>query len=127
MESNPALDPIVHTSESVLMRSEVLQPTLWRTCRVIANQTRLEIFRFLVQHPDLPLGNVTRISNSPKVNISSDAFWDRRVRSRIPAIDGAVDEILAALQQLSIHDIQEYRRFLIIRSRAFQEFPRPLV
>lgn len=28
-----------------------LHPTLWRTCRVIANPTRLEVFRCLVQQP----------------------------------------------------------------------------
>ncbi|SRR6266545_3114332 len=28
----------------------LLQPTLWRTCRVLANRTRLRIFGLLVQH-----------------------------------------------------------------------------
>jgi DNA-binding MarR family transcriptional regulator len=28
-----------------------LQPTLWRTCRVLANRTRLEILRFLLEKP----------------------------------------------------------------------------
>jgi DNA-binding transcriptional ArsR family regulator len=29
-----------------------LQPTLWRTCRVIANRTRLQIFSLLLRQPD---------------------------------------------------------------------------
>lgn len=29
-----------------------LQPTLWRTCRAIANRTRLQIFSLLLQHPN---------------------------------------------------------------------------
>lgn len=28
-----------------------LQPTLWRTCRVLANRTRLKLFALLLRHP----------------------------------------------------------------------------
>jgi|GEM_PF-3168292 len=45
-------DAIVHTSESVLMETTApLQPTLWRTRRVLANHIRLEIFRLLLRQP----------------------------------------------------------------------------
>ena len=32
--------------------SPELRPTLWRTCRVLANSTRLKIFGFLAKEPD---------------------------------------------------------------------------
>ena len=35
-----------------------LQPTLWRTCRAIANRTRLQIFGLLLQNPDLTVSAV---------------------------------------------------------------------
>jgi DNA-binding transcriptional ArsR family regulator len=37
-----------------------LQPTLWRTCRVIANRTRLKMFGMLVDHPGLTVSQVAR-------------------------------------------------------------------
>lgn len=38
--------------QSVLMSVAIpLQPTLWRTCRAIANRARLQIFSFLLRHP----------------------------------------------------------------------------
>ena len=42
-----------HTLQGVSMgRSQSLQPTLWRTCRVLANRRRLQILRLLLQQPD---------------------------------------------------------------------------
>jgi predicted ArsR family transcriptional regulator len=35
-----------------------LQPTLWRTCRVLANSTRLKLFTLLVQHRSLTVSGV---------------------------------------------------------------------
>lgn len=37
-----------------------LKPTLWRTCRVLANRTRLRMFRFLVQNPDQNVETVAK-------------------------------------------------------------------
>jgi DNA-binding transcriptional ArsR family regulator len=35
-----------------------LQPTLWRTCRVLANRTRLKIFAVVMRQPGLPVSRV---------------------------------------------------------------------
>ena len=37
-----------------------LQPTLWRTCRVLANRQRLEIFHRLLQQPDQTVSAVAQ-------------------------------------------------------------------
>ena len=41
----------------------LLQPTLWRTCRVLANRTRLRMFGLLVQEPDLTVSAVAERLN----------------------------------------------------------------
>jgi DNA-binding transcriptional ArsR family regulator len=38
----------------------VLQPTLWRTCRVLANRARLRILGILMQHPGQTVSQVAR-------------------------------------------------------------------
>ena len=38
-----------HFIKCVVTNTEKLQPTLWRTCRVLANRTRLEMLRLLFQ------------------------------------------------------------------------------
>ena len=40
-----------------------MQPTLWRTCRVLANPTRLRILRFLIEHQDQTVSRVARSVN----------------------------------------------------------------
>ena len=40
--------------------SPALQPTLWRTCRVLANRQRLEMFRRLLQEPDQTVSAVAK-------------------------------------------------------------------
>lgn len=35
-----------------------LQPTLWRTCRVLANRARLRVLGCVIQHPDLTVSDV---------------------------------------------------------------------
>jgi DNA-binding transcriptional ArsR family regulator len=37
-----------------------LQPTLWRTCRVLANRTRLKMFGCLLEHPGQSVSAVAR-------------------------------------------------------------------
>jgi len=37
-----------------------LQPTLWRTCRVLANRTRLQMLGLLVRHPNQTVSAVAR-------------------------------------------------------------------
>jgi DNA-binding transcriptional ArsR family regulator len=43
------LDLHFHTLQSVEMNPEPLQPSLWRTCRVLANVTRLQLFAQLTR------------------------------------------------------------------------------
>lgn len=38
--------------------SEALHPTLWRTCRVLANRLRLKMLRELLHHPDQSVSSV---------------------------------------------------------------------
>jgi DNA-binding MarR family transcriptional regulator len=40
-----------------------LHPTLWRTCRVLANRTRLQIFCFLIDHPHQTVSTIARRLN----------------------------------------------------------------
>ena len=44
----------------LLATSEVLRPTLWRTCRVLANKTRLRILRELCQRPEQRVSDIGR-------------------------------------------------------------------
>src|SRR6185436_18263746 len=37
---------------------QTLQPTVWRTCRVLANSSRLKIFALLVREPGLTVSSV---------------------------------------------------------------------
>ena len=36
------------------------RPTLWRTCRVLANRLRLRMFRHLIEQPDQPVSEVAK-------------------------------------------------------------------
>jgi len=66
-KTQPALDRTEHSSESVHMPTTLpLQPTLWRTCRVLANRTRLEMFRLLVQEPGQKVCAVARRLGRPR-------------------------------------------------------------
>jgi len=42
-----------------------LQPTLWRTCRTIANRTRLRMFGLLLQEPDQTVSAVANALGQP--------------------------------------------------------------
>ena len=42
-----------------------LAPTLWRTCRVLANDARLRCFAAVVNHPGAPVGGVARVAGIP--------------------------------------------------------------
>ncbi len=42
-----------------------LRPTLWRTCRVLANRTRLEMFRLLLRQPGQTVTAVARQLHQP--------------------------------------------------------------
>jgi len=61
-----ALDEFGHTSESVPMHAaSPLRPTLWRTCRAIANQTRLEMFHLLLRQPGQTVSGVAKELRQP--------------------------------------------------------------
>jgi DNA-binding IclR family transcriptional regulator len=48
-----------------------LQPTLWRTCRAIANHRRLQIFGLLLQQPGLTVSAVAACLKQP-LSLTSD-------------------------------------------------------
>jgi DNA-binding transcriptional ArsR family regulator len=39
-----------------------LKPTLWRTCRVLANDKRLACLRHVLEHPDAPVEQLARLA-----------------------------------------------------------------
>jgi DNA-binding transcriptional ArsR family regulator len=55
------------------------QPTLWRTCRVIANRNRLRIFHCLLQQPDQ---TVTAVSNRLRLPVSVTSQYLRALEAR---------------------------------------------
>jgi len=56
-----------------------LQPTLWRTCRVLANRTRLEMFRLLLRDPGQTVSEVARQLRKP---LSLTSEYLRALESR---------------------------------------------
>jgi DNA-binding IclR family transcriptional regulator len=49
----------------------MLKPTLWRTCRVLANTRRLQILRDLVREPDITVSQVAARERIPVVTASA--------------------------------------------------------
>lgn len=45
--------------------TKTLQPTLWRTCRVLANRVRLRILHDLLDHPHQPVSVIARRTQVP--------------------------------------------------------------
>lgn len=56
-----------------------LNPTLWRTCRVLANNWRLEILRHVFAHPG---DNVKTVAESLKISQSLASQYLRNLNSR---------------------------------------------
>ncbi|HRZ12036.1 MAG TPA: ArsR family transcriptional regulator [Kiritimatiellia bacterium] len=57
------LDDYFHTLQSVIMKYNTLSglhPTLWRTCRALANERRLDILRLLIAREPLTVSDVAR-------------------------------------------------------------------
>jgi DNA-binding transcriptional ArsR family regulator len=64
------LDTHVHTLQSVDMDAvtsapRALSPTLWRTCRVLANRVRLRTLGVLFNEQELPVSEVARRTGTP--------------------------------------------------------------
>jgi DNA-binding transcriptional ArsR family regulator len=72
---------IVHTSYSVDVSasSSVLQPTLWRTCRALANVPRLKMLRLLARRPGL---TVSQIAQELGLTLSASSHYLRLLESR---------------------------------------------
>ncbi len=75
------VDIYVHTCLSVNMSEGGLHPTLWRTCRTLADRTRLEIVRDLIKNPGRSVSEVaTRHDISvPMASISLRALNARGI------------------------------------------------
>jgi DNA-binding transcriptional ArsR family regulator len=56
-----------------------LQPTLWRTCRVLANPTRLKIFGLLLQQPGQ---TVSELARSLRLPLSLTSEYLRALEAR---------------------------------------------
>jgi len=69
-----------HTLQSVSMTAvHKLHPTLWRTCRVLANRNRLRIFGCLLQQPDQ---TVTAVSNRLHLPVAVTSQYLRALEAR---------------------------------------------
>lgn len=90
-----------------------LRPTLWRTCRVLANTTRLRLLWRIFKSEGLCVGALARAAGTSRENAtiqlralsSRGLITPERVGRRVvyravanPGVDGA-EELLAALQQ----------------------------
>lgn len=50
-----------------MARKKALSPTLWRTCRVLMNETRLRLFQVVVEHADeLNVSQIARLLEIPQ-------------------------------------------------------------
>jgi DNA-binding IclR family transcriptional regulator len=56
-----------------------LNPTLWRTCRMLSGATRIKLLRHLHEHPGQ---NVTAMANAAGIGISDASQELRRIQSR---------------------------------------------
>lgn len=56
-----------------------LNPTLWRTCRMLAGKTRIQLLRSLHRHPGQ---NVTELAKAVGVGVSDASQELRRIQSR---------------------------------------------
>ncbi len=61
------------------MSQKALSPTLWRTCRALANRTRLEIIRELINNPGL---TVSCIARRNRITVSSASINLRALNAR---------------------------------------------
>jgi DNA-binding transcriptional ArsR family regulator len=61
-----------------------LQPTLWRTCRAIANRSRLRMFGLLVQHPGQTVSAVAVRLNQP-LSVTSEYLRTLEARGLLTA------------------------------------------
>ena len=57
----------------------ILHPTLWRTCRVLAGETRLQLLRLVVKKPGQ---TVTNLADSAQIGMSRASQELRRLQSR---------------------------------------------
>jgi DNA-binding transcriptional ArsR family regulator len=76
LESLTALDSHAHTSQSVSM---TLVPTLWRTCRVLANQKRLRLLHYVIKKP---LSSVAHIATSLHLPVHVASEYLRALNAR---------------------------------------------
>jgi DNA-binding transcriptional ArsR family regulator len=128
------LDRDSHTLQSVGMKSPVnasLHPTLWRTCRVIANRSRLRILRLLVNDSPQTVSSVAL-----RLNLSLPAASQylrslesrglltcrrvrRRVEYRIAVVDSDLPQRLIAAVRLAFRDGERAIDSLFNRATAF--------
>lgn len=70
----------VHTFKSVNMNLRTpSQPTLWRTCRVLANRQRLRIFECLLREPGL---SVTSVADRLNLSVALTSLYLRALEAR---------------------------------------------
>ncbi len=76
------LTPHVHTLQSVHMVNSTRllpAPTLWRTCRALANRRRLRLMQYLMRHSDL---TVSAIADEARMPLSVASQYLRALNAR---------------------------------------------
>jgi DNA-binding transcriptional ArsR family regulator len=73
------LDIHFHTLQSVEVKLTALKPTLWRTCRVLANHTRLQLFASLIRRQRQ---SVTELAEQLKLTVPVASQSLRALESR---------------------------------------------
>ena len=107
------MDNHFHTLQSVEVTTETLHPSLWRTCRVLANTTRLRLLAKLVQKQPQSVSELAEecrltlpvVSQSLRALEARGLLKVRRIRRRVEyriparAEAGSLAEVIAALQK----------------------------
>jgi len=78
------LDGLKHTSESVLVTIASLQPAFWRTCRTIANHTRLKMFGLLIEEPNQTVSAMAQRLHKP-LSLTSEYLQALEVQGLLTA------------------------------------------
>jgi len=99
-----------------------LQPTLWRTCRVLANRTRLQIFGLLTRTPAL---SVSAVAEHLQLSLPVASQYLRALEARGLLIPRRVGRRVQ--YRLNVASAMEPARELTVALRlAFQRDPAPV-
>jgi DNA-binding transcriptional ArsR family regulator len=122
------LTPQYHTSQSVVLgdlmtqrHARPLSPTLWRTCRALANRTRLRILKRIMSAPEMGVSEVARVERIP-TSVASEYLRALNARGLLHARRRGKRVLYSAVHNPSL---PETRILLHVLRRAFRTRPAP--